>query len=77
MTKQDQIEIVNQVCEEMRTKILQTAEKESLSEFLKHAKTFSNPKGNEINSQIWQSMIESATLSLASLRMQTGKSTQI
>lgn len=77
MTKQDQIEIVNQVCEEMRAKILQTAQKESLGEFLKHAKTFANPKGNEINDQIWQSMIESATLSLASLRMQAGKSTQI
>lgn len=77
MTKQDQIDIVNQVCEEMRAKILQTAQKESLSEFLKHAKPFANPKGNEINSQIWQSMIESATLSLASSRMQTGKSTQI
>lgn len=77
MTKQDQIEIVNQVCTEMQAKILQTAQKESLSEFLKHAKTFNNPKGNEINSQIWQSMIESATLSLASLRMQAGKSTQI
>lgn len=77
MTKQDQIDIVNQVCEEMQAMILQTAQKESLSEFLKHAKAFDNPKGNEINSQIWQSMIESATLSLASLRMQAGKSTQI
>ena len=77
MTKQDQIDIVNQVCDEMRAEILQAAQQESLGEFLKHAKTFDNPKGNEINSQIWQSMIKSATLSLASLRMQAGKSTQI